>query len=124
MSNQAQEATHTMRKLLLSTLAVAALAVPATATAAPAEVECRQAVLDFLVAGSEEGTRGDYMSDGLFGNEPNIENPFAEGGPAELEPGTKAGRVVPSLTPGPATMGGGFYTGGELQRDIRAFCNA
>ena len=46
-------------------------------------------------------TVGDCMSDGLYGNEPNIEGPFAPGGPAEQEPGTKGGRVVPSQSPGP-----------------------
>lgn len=98
-----------MKRMLLVVGAFAALVVPATASAAPSERgECRQAANAFLVALSEEGTRGDYMSDGLFGNEPNIEN----------------GHVVPSLTPGPQTMGGTFFTGGDLQQVIRAACNA
>ena len=46
-------------------------------------------------------TVGDCISDGFYGNEPNIVEPFAPGGPAEQEPGTKAGRVVPSQSPGP-----------------------
>jgi hypothetical protein len=45
-------------------------------------------------------TVGNCISDGLYGNEPNIE-PFAPGGPAEQEPGTKGGTVVPSQSPGP-----------------------
>lgn len=46
-------------------------------------------------------TVGDCMSDVLYGNEPNIVDPFASGGPAEQEPGTIGGRVVPSQSPGP-----------------------
>lgn len=46
-------------------------------------------------------TVGDCISDGFYGNEPNIVGPFAPGGPAEQEPGTKDGRVVPSQSPGP-----------------------
>ena len=45
-------------------------------------------------------TVGNCISDGLYGNEPNIV-PFAPGGPAEQEPGTKGGTVVPSQSPGP-----------------------
>ena len=45
-------------------------------------------------------TVGNCISDGFYGNEPNIE-PFAPGGPAEQEPGTKGGTVVPSQSPGP-----------------------
>lgn len=49
-----------------------------------------------------EGTVGDCISDGLYGNEPNIEGPFAPGGPEEQEPGSLAGgRVAPSQSPGP-----------------------
>ena len=46
-------------------------------------------------------TVGDCISDGFYGNEPNIIDPFATGGPAEQEPGTIGGRVVPSQSPGP-----------------------
>jgi hypothetical protein len=49
-----------------------------------------------------EGTVGDCISDGLYGNEPNIEDPFAPGGPEEQDPGTLAGgRVAPTQSPGP-----------------------
>lgn len=51
---------------------------------------------------AQEGTVGDCISDGLYGNEPNIEGPFAPGGPSEQEPGSLAGgRVAPSQSPGP-----------------------
>ena len=46
-------------------------------------------------------TVGDCISDGFYGNEPNIIDPFSAGGPAEQEPGTIGGRVVPSQSPGP-----------------------
>src|SRR3712207_5214987 len=71
-----------MRKGLL--VAVVALALPAVAQAAPnQQAQCRQDVRDQMVAVSDEDTRGDFMSDFLFGNEPNIEGPFAPGGPNE-----------------------------------------
>jgi hypothetical protein len=57
-----------------------------------------------LAAG--DNTVGDCISDGLYGNEPNIEGPFAPGGPQEQEPGTKGGRVVPSQSPGPFVNAG------------------
>ena len=51
-------------------------------------------------------TVGDCISDGIYGNEPNIVGPFAPGGPAEQEPGSKGGRVVPSQSPGPFVNAG------------------
>lgn len=53
-------------------------------------------------AGNEQSgfTVGDCMSDGLYGNEPNMAN-GAPGGPAEQEPGSQAGNVVPTQSPGP-----------------------
>lgn len=56
-----------------------------------------------LAAGNNNNgpTVGDCISDGFYGNEPNIVGPFAPGGPAEQEPGTKGGRVAPSQSPGP-----------------------
>ncbi len=45
-------------------------------------------------------TVGNCMSDVLYGNEPNMRN-GAPGGPAEQTPGTQAGNVVPSQSPGP-----------------------
>ena len=47
-----------------------------------------------------EGTVGDCMSDFIYGNEPNMAN-GAPGGPEEQEPGTQAGNVLPSQSPGP-----------------------
>ena len=46
------------------------------------------------------GTVGDCMSDGLYGNEPNMAD-GALGGPSEQEPGTQAGNVLPTQSPGP-----------------------
>ncbi|HEX6971466.1 MAG TPA: hypothetical protein VF234_04550, partial [Limnochordia bacterium] len=56
-----------------------------------------------LAAGNAHSgpTVGDCISDGIYGNEPNMVEPYAEGGPAEQEPGTQAGRVIPSQSPGP-----------------------
>lgn len=56
-----------------------------------------------LAAGQERNgeTTGDCISDGFYGNEPNIEGPFAPGGPQEQEPGERDGRVVRSAAPGP-----------------------
>ena len=114
-------------------LAVAVLALPAAANAAPSDqAECRQAANDTFVAASSEGTRGDFMSDVIFGNEPNIVG-GASGGPNEQPPGTRDGRVVPSQSPGPFVNTGenppprndrtrGF-SGGDLQAAVRAACN-
>jgi hypothetical protein len=53
-------------------------------------------------AGNEQSgpTVGDCMSDVLYGNEPNMAN-GSPGGPAEQVPGTQAGNVVPTQSPGP-----------------------
>ena len=104
----------------------------AAAGAAPSETgECRRDFNDALVGTSGEGTRGDVMSDLIFGNEPNIEG--APGGPNEQEPGTVAGRVAPSQSPGPFVNTGpnepprndrvSGFGGGDLQALIRAACN-
>lgn len=54
-----------------------------------------------IAAGPENNTTvGDCMSDVLYGNEPNMAN-GAPGGPAEQEPGTQAGNVVSTQSPGP-----------------------
>jgi hypothetical protein len=76
-----------LKKLIICAASVAALAAPASA----------------LAAGNAQSgpTVGDCISDVFYGNEPNIVGPFAPGGPAEQEPGTQAGRVVPSQSPGP-----------------------
>lgn len=119
---------------LLAAMAVsgaALFAVPGVAAAAPGDADCRKDTTDLLIAtvwGSDEGTRGDAISDGFYGNEPNIEGPAADGGPSEQEPGTKAGRVVPSQSPGPkVTQGGQVVDGsswGDAQQAIKAYCAA
>lgn len=43
---------------------------------------------------------GNCMSDILYGNEPNMAD-GTSGGPEEQEPGTQAGNVLPSQSPGP-----------------------
>ncbi len=54
-----------------------------------------------LGAGPENLTTvGDCMSDVLYGNEPNMAN-GAPGGPAEQAPGSQAGNVVSTQSPGP-----------------------
>ena len=60
------------------------------------------AAIPALAAGNEQSgpTVGDCMSDGLYGNEPNMAD-GAPGGPAEQEPGTNGGNVVPTQSPGP-----------------------
>lgn len=45
-------------------------------------------------------TVGNCMSDGLYGNEPNMAD-GSLGGPAEQDPGTKGGNVLPTQSPGP-----------------------
>ena len=73
------------RKLILAAAAAAALGT------APS-----------LAAGNANSgaTVGDCMSDGLYGNEPNMAD-GSLGGPAEQEPGSQAGNVLPSQSPGP-----------------------
>lgn len=123
-----------MRKLVAVAAVAAslvALASPATANEANENGACRQGAGDVLVAASTEGTRGDFMSDVLFGNEPNMAN--ASGGPSEQEPGSQAGNVLASWSPGPF-VNTGFnepprndrvrgFDGGDLQAAIRAACN-
>jgi len=47
-----------------------------------------------------QATVGNCISDVVYGNEPNMAN-GAPGGPAEQTPGTQAGNVVPTQSPGP-----------------------
>jgi hypothetical protein len=55
-----------------------------------------------LAAGNAQSgaTVGDCMSDILYGNEPNMAD-GSLGGPAEQAPGSQAGNVLPSQSPGP-----------------------
>ena len=48
-------------------------------------------------------TIGNCISDGWYGNEPNMAD-GSPGGPSEQEPGTKGGNVVPTESPGPWTF--------------------
>ncbi len=120
-----------MTKLVLLATA-AAVAVTVAAPDAPAaneRRECLQAHHDTLVASSPEGTQGDAISDGFYGNEPNIVDPFAPGGPNEQEPGSQAGRVVPSQSPGPkvtnpdGTVREGASWGDVQKTVIKPACN-
>jgi hypothetical protein len=106
------------------------------AFAAPSEQgQCRQDANEAIVAllSPEEGTRGDAMSDGLFGNEPNMADGSA-GGPSEQEPGTQAGNVLATQSPGPFVNEPGGnepprndrvrgFGGGDMQGLINESCN-
>ncbi len=72
-----------LRNALRTVAAAAVLALPATTATA-----------------QSEGTVGDCMSDFIYGNEPNMAN-GAPGGPEEQAPGSQAGNVLPSQSPGP-----------------------
>ncbi len=55
----------------------------------------------YAAGNSKSGlTVGNCMSDILYGNEPNSAN-GSPGGPAEQDPGSQAGNVLPSQSPGP-----------------------
>ena len=43
---------------------------------------------------------GECMSDGLYGNQPNMAD-GTPGGPSDQVPGSQAGNVLPSQSPGP-----------------------
>lgn len=124
-----------MKKLLIAVAvtAVPVFAVPGVAAAAPSDNgQCRQDARDAVIAlfSPVEGTMGDAISDGWYGNEPNIVGPFEPGGPSEQEPGTVGGRVVPSQSPGPKVTNpdGSVRDGaswGEVQQTaIKSACNA
>ena len=71
------------KKLIIVAVVTAAFASPAA-----------------LAAGNGSPTVGDGISDGFYGNEPNMAD-GSLGGPAEQQPGTQAGNVLPSQSPGP-----------------------
>ena len=68
---------------------------------------------------------GNCISDIIYGNEPNMAN-GATGGPAEQAPGSQAGNVVPTQSPGPFVNNPtdpdnptrGRSVGGFMQDDI------
>src|SRR5687768_12959998 len=67
-------------------LGVGAGLAPESVTAAKGDAECRKTLTNlYLDSVSTEGTRGDAISDGYYGNEPN-----------EVD-----GQTVPSQSPGP-----------------------
>lgn len=69
-----------MKKVLLAAAAAMAFAAPASAQ-----------VFDSV---------GDCISDGFYGNEPNMAD-GSLGGPSEQTPGSQRGNVLPSQSPGP-----------------------
>jgi hypothetical protein len=72
-------------KLVLASVAALSMAAP------PA----------FAAGNAQSGaTVGDCISDGFYGNEPNMADGTA-GGPAEQAAGSIAGNVLPSQSPGP-----------------------
>jgi len=71
-----------MMKYLLCAVGLVAFAVPAAA------------------GPGSGGTVGYCISDIVYGNQPNMADGSA-GGPADQEPGTQAGNVLPSQSPGP-----------------------
>jgi hypothetical protein len=78
-------------------------------------------------------TVGNCISDGFYGNQPNMADGSA-GGPSEQAPGTNAGNVLPSQSPGPkVTNPDGSVRDGASVGDINqefgggalnAFCRA
>ena len=122
-----------MRRVMTIGLAIVALAFAGSSpAAAEGDGACRQAANDLFVSLSDEGTRGDFMSDVIFGNEPNMAN-GSPGGPSEQEPGTQAGNVLATLSPGPFVNTGEntpprndrtmAFGGGDLQALVKAACN-
>jgi hypothetical protein len=85
----------TLKTALRTVAAAAILAIPAATASA-----------------QSEGTVGDCMSDFIYGNEPNMAN-GAPGGPEEQAPGSQAGNVLPSQSPGPFVTN---QTTGEVTR--------
>jgi hypothetical protein len=51
-------------------------------------------------ATADRGAVGECIADGWYGNEPNMASGTL-GGPQEQAPGTQAGNVLPSQSPGP-----------------------
>jgi hypothetical protein len=70
-----------MRKMIVLAAVAACFSMPAAA------------------AGNSDSL-GDCISDGLYGNEPNMAD-GATGGPSEQDPGSQAGNVLATQSPGP-----------------------
>src|SRR5918993_1429047 len=75
-----------VRRFFIFTAVVGGSAVPTASATPPGNTQSGPTV-------------GNCMSDTLYGNEPNVI--VGVGGPAEQEPGTQAGNVVPTQSPGP-----------------------
>lgn len=101
---------------VLSGFVFATLAVPTGVSAGTGTGACQQAFKAAAKAGSAEGTVGDAVSDGFFGNEPNLLNTDTnlDLGPEQVDPGSSAGFVAPSLSPGPFITPTGFLALGPL----------
>ena len=121
-----------MRKIVTAAIAIVTLTLSGSPADADGDGACRQAAHDVFVEASTEGTRGDFMSDRIFGNEPNMADGSA-GGPNEQEPGSQAGNVLATWSPGPFVNTGEnlpprndrtmAFGGGDLQALVKAACN-
>jgi hypothetical protein len=118
-----------LARFLVSAVFVAAAltGVIGQVSADQGDAACRQFILELYIASvGEEGTRGDAISDGFYGNEPNMAD-GSTGGPSEQEPGTNGGNVLPSQSPGPKVTlpDGSVVQGsswGDFQQAIKDFC--
>lgn len=101
-----QQKKHTVKRLL----AGAGAAVMVTAAGS----------VPAMAAGNTQSgfTTGDCISDVFYGNEPNMAN-GAPGGPAEQQPGTQRGNVVPSQSPGPKKTVNGVVVPGNSIGDYQ-----
>lgn len=114
-------ANHSLlRPSVLGSVLAACCLMATVAVAAPDTGACVQGKHADAIAlwdspnDTEGGRLGDAISDGFFGNEPNLPNSSDDYGPEEVVPGSGAGSVVPSQSPGPKINGGGFTTLGSL----------
>ncbi len=75
-----------------------------------------------LAAGNANSgfTVGNCISDVVYGNEPNMAD-GSLGGPAEQEPGTKGGNVLPTQSPGPFVNNPGDPDNPTRGRSVGAF---
>jgi len=106
--------TLTVALSLAFALGLGAGLAPEPASAAKGDAACQQGITDLYLASVDtEGTRGDAISDGYYGNEPN-----------EVD-----GQTVPSQSPGPkVTLADGTVvkgaSWGEFQQAIKDYCAA
>jgi hypothetical protein len=115
-----------MKKILfLTILAALLLASTGVAYADPGTGDCVKTVKAIIDGTLDSPTdtdsnHGDAISDGFFGNEPNLLNTNTNDdlGPNEVDPGSSAGSVAGSSSPGPSTIGGGFTTWGSVIHSV------